>query len=354
MGKRLFGILLVIALVISFLSFNVFSVEQVHAATILNFQVVNSSDDAWCYWNGSAWVMKLLTDGSQGVGWYSSAYAKQGGGMRFTGVTIPSGAEITSAYLTLRCNYARSQTTVSTKIIGEQNNNAATFSTIANYTARTRTSSYVSWNSIPAWTANVDYNSPDISSVIQELVNDYNGLSSANIVIFWDDHDDNSTHTVTDTCRYGYSYDMSSTYAPKLHIEYIPTITISPTTKAFNTVVIGNTSNTSINFFLVTNNCSVAIDITIQGSDFAGGDDTWTLSDNATVGDNIYGLMVGLDDADDNFDIIVKRSVAVILISNLAASANQSWGLKLYMPSAITGYDNQTMTATLTLVVSAH
>jgi hypothetical protein len=78
------------------------------------------------------------------------------------------------------------------------------------------------------------------------------------------------------------------------------------------------------------------------------------LSDNASVGDNIYGLKAGLDDADDTFDITVGEAAAVELKNNLAASSTQGWGLQILMPSATTGYDNQSMTATITLIISAH
>ena len=132
----------------------------------------------------------------------------------------------------------------------------------------------------------------------------------------------------------------------------IPTANLTPTSNAFGTLVLGSTSNTTLNYFTVTNTCTVAIDVTIQGADLTGSGDTWTLSDNATVGDNIYGLKAGLNGG--SFNIIVEKSVAVTLVSNLAASANQSWGLEILMPSALTGGHYGEMTSTITLVASAH
>lgn len=132
-----------------------------------------------------------------------------------------------------------------------------------------------------------------------------------------------------------------------------PEITNAPGTYGFGTVAVGGTANTSINYFTITNTGSVAVDVTIQGTDATGGDDTWTLSDTATPGENIYGLKAGLDDGDDSFDVVVKKNTPYnTLVSNLAEDATQDWGLKLWMPTSLSGYDNQQMTATITLVAS--
>jgi hypothetical protein len=81
---------------------------------------------------------------------------------------------------------------------------------------------------------------------------------------------------------------------------------------------------------------------------------TWALSDTATPGENIYGLYAGLDDADDLFDVIVRETATYnTLVSDLAEDATQDWGLKLYMPTSLSGYDAQQMSGTVTLVASA-
>lgn len=131
-------------------------------------------------------------------------------------------------------------------------------------------------------------------------------------------------------------------------------ITNAPSTQAWGIVSLSENSTTAINYFTVNNTGGVAVDVTIQGTDLSGGDDTWDLSDDASIGDNIYGLRVGLDDDDDTFDIVVGEASATEFITNLGTSDNQSWGLCIYMPSAVTGYDNQQMSATLTLVASEH
>lgn len=130
-------------------------------------------------------------------------------------------------------------------------------------------------------------------------------------------------------------------------------ITNTPNSNAFGILEVNTNSTTAIDYFTITNNSGGAVSVTIQATDFTGGDDTWDLSDTATPGENIYGLEAGLDDDDDNFDVIVKETVTYnTLVSGLADSATQDWGLKLHMPTSITDYDMQEMSATVTLVAS--
>jgi len=184
----------------------------------LDRQVGASADDIRVHWTGSAWgadytVVQVY------VGYYSDAWCKFGSGMRFTSITIPKGSTITAAYFTIRCDSARSGTTVNTKIHGEDADNPGQFSDYSDYSGRARTTAVVNWDDIPAWTLDTDYNSPEIKTIIQEII-DRAGWSSGNaLVIFWDDHDDRSTHG-SGCSRRGYAYDGSATYAPKLHIEY--------------------------------------------------------------------------------------------------------------------------------------
>jgi len=191
----------------------------------LNLQVGASADDCRKKWDGSSWDFSTDTVG-QNVGYYSSTNPKNGGGMRFTGVTIPNGATIITAYLTMRARLSESGTVAKSRIQGEQNNAAAAFSDVADYDGRVKTTASVDWDSIPAWTVSEDYDSPEIKTIIQELVDDYSGLSSADIVIFWEDHEGRSDASAYRTV---YSYDGLAVRAPKLHIEYtLPPQTISP------------------------------------------------------------------------------------------------------------------------------
>jgi len=191
-----------------------------------------STDDCTCYWNGSTWVMSTNDGDAHCVGYYSAAIAKQGTGERYLNITIPPGSTINAAYIQFRCNptYPKSGTTVNCRIIGDDEDDAATFSDLANYQSRRgtsvgganndkRTTAYVDWDNLAAWSVGNDYQSPDIKTVIQEII-DRPGWQSGNaIALFWDDHDDRSSHG-SDIRRAAVSYDKDTATAPLLHIEY--------------------------------------------------------------------------------------------------------------------------------------
>jgi len=133
---------------------------------------------------------------------------------------------------------------------------------------------------------------------------------------------------------------------------YTMAITSTPDSYDFGTLEVNTTGATGLTHFTITNTGNVAVDITIQGTDLTGGDDTWTLSNTAEAAANTYGLKVGLEGGD--YTVIVKKSATYnVLKSNLAVDATQKWGLKIWMPTSVTDYDGQTMTGTVTLVASA-
>ncbi|MGD9215379.1 MAG: hypothetical protein PVJ84_11215, partial [Desulfobacteraceae bacterium] len=128
-------------------------------------------------------------------------------GLRFQDVNVDQGAVITSAYIEFVAVDSDSKTTNLT-IQGEANDNAAPFTSASPVTSRTGTTSTVAWNSIPAWTRGDTYNSPDISSIVQEIV-DRDGWSNGNAMVF----------RITGSGeRDAYSRDKSSTLMPILHI----------------------------------------------------------------------------------------------------------------------------------------
>ena len=61
------------------------------------------------------------------------------------------------------------------------------------------------------------------------------------------------------------------------------------------------------------------------------------------MGEDIYGLMAGLDDADDLFDTVVNLT-ANSFVTDLAEAVTQDWGLNLSMPDSLSGFDGNNMT----------
>jgi hypothetical protein len=218
----------------------------------LDLIVGASAGDMRVYWNGSAWATDGIAITSSDVGCYSAAGFKFGGGYRFLNVTIPNTGTITTSYLTYTAVTSLSNTVVNSVIIGDDEDNAAVFSTLANYQARRGTivagannnyitTASVTWNGIPAWTANTAYNSPEIKTIIQEIVSRGGWVSGNAMVLFWDDHAGSST-AVNNTYRDVYTYDGSTTKCAKLHIEYTLPSPVPITTTNTTTLVEETTS----------------------------------------------------------------------------------------------------------------
>lgn len=146
--------------------------------------------------------------------------------MRFQNIPISKNATINSATLTFTAISNDSITTVNTKIRGEAADNPAEWpSTSGAFDTRfgNLTTASINWDNIAAWTATNEYASPDITSVIQELVNRAGWSRGNSICLFWDDNDDRSSQ-VNDACRNGFAYytDIPSLDdMVKLDIDYV-------------------------------------------------------------------------------------------------------------------------------------
>ncbi len=140
-------------------------------------------------------------------------------GMRFSGVEILQGTTIVNAYVQFQVDETSSEPT-NLSIEGEAVDHAATFTASSgNISSRPRTTAAVSWppppsTTIAPWTtigeAGPDQRTPDIASVIQEIV-DRPGWSSGNSLVI----------IITGTGkRVAESFNGDPAGAPLLHVEY--------------------------------------------------------------------------------------------------------------------------------------
>lgn len=132
-------------------------------------------------------------------------------GMRFTNVTIPQGATITAAYLTVRCT-ADTDDDANLDIHAEAVDNAVDFAMNADVTSRARSAASAAWVQDALGVA--DVNTPPIASVIQEIVNRA-GWASGNAlcVLFVGRSDLAKPFRIR-------AYDGSTTACARLHVEY--------------------------------------------------------------------------------------------------------------------------------------
>jgi len=134
-------------------------------------------------------------------------------GMRFNNITIPQGSTIVDAYIQFTAAKARS-TTTSLILKGEAADNASMFRKINNnLSTRPATTASVSW-SPAAWGAvgdsGVEQRTPDLSAIIQEIVNRGNWTNSNSLAII-----------VTGSGkREATSFEANASAVPVLHLEY--------------------------------------------------------------------------------------------------------------------------------------
>ncbi|MCB0616101.1 MAG: T9SS type A sorting domain-containing protein, partial [Phaeodactylibacter sp.] len=158
-------------------------------------------------------------------------------GIRFTGLNIPQGAVITSAYVQFTVDETDNGEACSLNIYGQAADNALTFASVLNdISGRPKTTATVNW-APPAWLGVGDagpaQQTPDLSAIIQEIVNrgGYTSNSAIALII-------NGTGN-----RTAESINGSLNGAPELCVEYlyaaVANRTAAPTTP--NTTVVEGT-----------------------------------------------------------------------------------------------------------------
>ena len=151
-------------------------------------------------------------------------------GVRFLGLGADQGACISSAYVQFRAQNSDSGNTDLT-IFGEDADSAARFGAGANNISnRTPTTASVTWNDVEPWTSGDDFQTLDITNIVQEIV-DRSGWSSGNDIVILVRSDDLGGR------RRATAHDATPSTAPLLHVEIAGTSlqdhSISQETDAF-------------------------------------------------------------------------------------------------------------------------
>ncbi|NNE70002.1 MAG: T9SS type A sorting domain-containing protein [Rhodothermales bacterium] len=138
-------------------------------------------------------------------------------GMRFQNITIPSGATIDSANIQFHVHSTTADVAVTVTFVGEDIDDAPTFTTTTyDISGRTETTASVNW-AIPHWVAVDDegsaQQSPDLATIIQEIV-DRSGWASGNDIVIMVKASSGSGKRNPD------SWDYSNADAPELTIAY--------------------------------------------------------------------------------------------------------------------------------------
>lgn len=137
-------------------------------------------------------------------------------------------------------------------------------------------------------------------------------------------------------------FDVTTSAAPN-----ISNTSATGNTYGFGVVNAGSTTSTGLAYFTVTNNSGFPVNITISGTDMSGGTTPWELSEDGTAGADICGLKAGTPALGD-YTITVPEDSANTLVSDLADTGTQQWGLQLLAPTSFSDAASKSGTVTLT------
>lgn len=185
------------------------------------WQVGVSSDDCRMYDSSFSNTATVVDAGNW---YYSGVDHTLNSFARWTGITIPQGATISSAYF--QVDAFTLDGTALTKIYGIDEDNTATFD--SDPTGRPLTTACVDWDPTPgSWTQGYWYDSPDISAIIQEIVDRAGWVSGNALGLKWAD-DGSATGAANRAAGYSYDYGVPAD-APKLEVTWTSVTTYTKT-----------------------------------------------------------------------------------------------------------------------------
>lgn len=176
---------------------------------------------------------------------WSSGYAYWGNdgsplhaAMRFADVSIPHGSTINSAYITFT-NFSEGSDTVLAKVYGIDEDNTSTMA--LNPLGRTKTTATIDWD-VGSRIHDQSFTSPDIKSVVQEIVN-REGWASGNAMGFfiWDD----GSASESFVSAYGYYDDPDKAFYIEINYTDSASTTTNTSSSTSSTTTTSTTTSTS-------------------------------------------------------------------------------------------------------------
>ncbi len=332
---------------------------------VLERQIASSNDDAEERANGDTRLrssdLEMAFDGG----------GNQTVGLRFTDLTIPPGAEITSAIIQFTADEVNTEPTALT-VRAQAADNALTFnSPDFDLSSRPTTTSQVAWNP-PAWNSvgesGLAQQTPDLKSVLQEVVN-RPGWASGNAAVF----------LITGTGeRTAESIDGTAASAPRLLVEF--NTNTPPTTSGLaNVQVVEGAASSMIDLFAAfddTEDADAALTYTIEQNtnpglfaatpinpvtgvltlDYAAdaaGTATLTVRATDTAGAAVdTPLLVTISEVNDP-PVRTAGMVNNLLLTEDSGATSLGLENLAYSPGGSTDENGQTLTFTVTEVPSA-
>lgn len=173
---------------------------------VKDIRINNGSDDVEERLDNSDMYMtssdlELINDGGR----------DQAVGLRFSDIGASQGATVNAAYIQFTAKDSESQG-ADLEIRAQTADNAGAFTTATNNLSSRSMTDPVAWDNIPAWSGGNWYETPNLATIVQQVV-DRGGWSSGNSMVFKVTGDPGDY-------RRAYSYDDSPANAPILNINY--------------------------------------------------------------------------------------------------------------------------------------
>lgn len=182
-------------------------------------QVGASNNDVWMY--GIQGTQFLLSNDEARVGYYDASNYRATVGQRFTTIPIAQGSTIDTAALSVKASGNWTSANCKARLRCENTDNAAVFSTRANWDGRfpTGATATVDWD-FGSWTSGSWVQSPDIASCVGTVIARAGWTSDNALVIFLDDNDDRSAHTSENVRRFWLWDYTGNVSGPKFNATY--------------------------------------------------------------------------------------------------------------------------------------
>ncbi len=195
------------------------AIRVIHEKAPTITTVVGSSDDAEQKSNGK------VNTGSGNLDLVCNSYQGGAVGVRFASVPMPPDWDpVANPVTDARIVFTATVDDISAsdiRVRGELAVNSSAFSkNDFNITGRAETSSHADWNNIPSWTAGEEYQTVNLSSIVNEIAGQ-SGWENGNAMTFL-------FHNNSTACRRAYSRDSSSRLAPRLVLKTATSETDAP------------------------------------------------------------------------------------------------------------------------------
>lgn len=232
-------------------------------------------------------------------------------GLRFQNVSIPKNSIITNAYITFTSNANQGTNPSDTVIYAEDSSSPSAYNGTTLIRNRTKTSTSVSWSNIPDWSINGIYNTSNISSLVQSIINRNDWVSGNNIAFIIQNNTVNAR-------RPARSYESPSNKTLRLTIEFTPLslsindITMQEGNSGYTTmnftVTLSNDANATVNYTTVNG-------IATAGADFNATSGTLTFVKGGAKDQTISVPIIGDISVEPNelFYITLSNAVGAII-----------------------------------------